>query len=419
MKKIYNFLCLALIGGMIASCSNDINNTADIIPEEVPSVSETRAFPEDDGAQTLTGLQPAEKLLKILKGADDQFSRRMANYGEPNRVQYNEIKTLADSLVKGAANDGIKYRRIFNWITENINYGNASNEPYDVYIYKKAICQGYANLLNLMLYTQGIPVINSNGYLNSNGFYGHAWNYVYLVNSWWLSDPTNSLDYKADLLSEYQDMFIPMSADGNFLENDVYAYNYTNENLNLNTVKVAEDAFVVPFSVTLNNGEKYQINSFNPTTNLPENVTEVYIGKNIISLGADGTYGLRNHAPNVEAAHVDPANKYLESYEGVVYQAYNDEPLYIPTAMKVLYLKPTANGIVGKNFVYNHPNVEELYIPEGTKSLENWAVENCPNLKVAYLPLDTEYTNESFVKVHANFQVVRMDMTGIKDAIAD
>lgn len=421
MKKIYYILSLALATGFMASCSNDLNGTDELLPNdktELPEFNDTRAFPQDDGAKALSG-QPAEKLYNILLGSDSAFSRRMARYDRISNFQYEEIKEFTDTLVKGRTTDAQKYRVIYNWVRTNVKYGNASNEPYDVFCNKMAICQGYANLLNLMLYTQGIPVINVNGYVNSGGFYGHAWNYVYFSNQWWLSDPTNSIEYKAAELDKYKEMFIPLSADGNFLENDQYAYNYTGEKLNLNSVNVADDAFVVPFSVTLTNGEKYQISSFNPTTDLPANVKEIYIGKNIISLGQDGTYGLREHAPSIEAAHVDPANTTLCSYEGVVYESWNDAPLYVPNAMKVVYLKPTTNGIVGKNFLYNLNNVEEVYIPEGTTALENWAVENCPNLKVAYLPLATEYTEQSFVGVHPDFKVVRMDMTGIKDVIAD
>ena len=47
-------------------------------------------------------------------------------------------------------------------------------------------------------------------------------------------------------------------------------------------------------------------------------------------------------------------------------------------------------------------------------------MEKCPILKVAYLPLNPEYNEENtFVEVPPDFKVVRMDMTGIKDVIAD
>jgi hypothetical protein len=180
---------------------------------------------------------------------------------------------------------------------------------------------------------------------------------------------------------------------------------------------MADNAFVVPYSMTLNNGDKVKITSFCPTQDMPENVTEIYIGKNIISLGRDNTIGLRDFGKNIEAAYVDPENKKLSSYCGVVYDNDMSEPLYIPTGMTRMVLKPFET--VGKNYVYNHPNIEELHILEGTKKLENWAVEKCPNLKVAYIPLDTELDENAFVDFHPEFQIIRQDQTGIKDVIAD
>ena len=93
------------------------------------------------------------------------------------------------------------------------------------------------------------------------------------------------------------------------------------------------------------------------------------------------------------------------------------EPLYIPTAMTRMTLRPTQT--VGKNFIYNHPNLEELHFMEGTQNIEAWAVENCPNLKYVYIPLQTKYDENAFMKVHPEFQVIRQDQTGIRDVLAD
>ena len=421
MKKNYYILSLALATGLLASCSNDINGTGDIIPNESteqPVTNLTRAFPEDDGAKSLPGM-PAEKLLHILKGCDSTFYQRMGNFQVPTEEQLKEIKDFTDELVKDAPTVARVYRLIYNYVSQNVKYadGYVSNEPYDVFKNKKAVCQGYANLLNVMLHTQGIPVINANGWLNNGAFMGHAWNYAYFSGAWRLSDPTNSDEYKAEELSTYQQMFIPVSADGNFLETELYSYNYDKEKLNLNAVNMAEDAFVVPFSVTLNNGEKYRIDCFSPTKDLPENVKEIYIGKNIISLGQDGIYGLKTHAPNVEEAHVDPENQVLKSYKGVVYDKYSTSPLYIPSAKLCVELIPAE--VYGKETMTGHKNVLEVIFPAGTKKIEAWAVENCPNLLAAYIPVGTEVDEKAFTGCHTDFQIIWEDQTGIKDVIAD
>ena len=422
MKKIYYVLSLFLASGLFVACSNDLNGTDDIVPADQQTsvnLKPTRSFPKDDGAVVLTGT-PAEKILCILNGADKAFSARMGNYTHPNDEEYAEIKAFADSLVEGASSETVKWRRIFNWVVENVKYGQADNNPYPVFINRKGVCQGYSNLLSVMLISQGIPVVSVNGFVNWTTYYGHAWNYAFCGGVWRLSDATNDIEYKAEeKIGEYKDLFIPVSADGNFIETDNYTYKYEDAKINLNTVKFSEDALVVPFSVAMADGNKYQIDMFSPSEDLPENITEVYLGKNIQSLGYGGIIGLRDHGKNIAAVHVDPENPYLESYEGVIYQAYNDEPYFIPAAMETVYLKPTFNGVIGKNFLYNHPGVLEVYIPEGTTSVESWAVENCPELLVAYIPVGTEVAENAFVGCHTDFQIIWLDQTGIGDVLAD
>lgn len=425
MKKIYYILPLALAAGMFSSCSNDLAGTEEMLPIEnvqKPESDITRAFPEDDGAKALSGM-PAEKLWALLPGADSTFATTATAYGEMTTGMYNEIKEFADGLLANEKNPSVAriHRVLFDWIVKNVKYadGYCSNEPYDVFTTKKAVCQGYANLLSVMARTQGLHIITVNGYMNhNNSFFGHAWNYVQLNNGdWWVSDPTNGILVKGEKLEEYKNQFLPIDVVGNIYENELIAVNFAKESLNLNEVKLAEESFVVPFSVTLNDGKKHQITSFSPKVDLPETIKEIYLGSNIQSLGGDGTYGLRDHAPFVEAAYVDPNNKFLESHNGIVYQVYNDEPVYIPTAMKSVTLKFTET--IGKNYLYNHQGVEEFHVPAGTKKLEDWAVEKCPNLKVAYIPVDTEVSEKAFVDCHPDFQIIRQDQTGIKDIIAD
>lgn len=419
MKKIYYILSLALATGFMASCSNDLNGTDELLPTdqtEVFNPTATRAFPEDDGAKPLPG-EPAQQLYTLLGCVDSSFTHNFM-FDMP-KAQYEEIKEKADELVEGKTTTMAKYRAIFNWIKTNIKYNdtnnpNYSNEPYEVFINKICICQGYANLLNVMLYSQNIPVINTNGYYRGMG---HAWNYVYHTRKWYLSDPTGGSDREANEYSSYQLEYIPVSCPGNVLVTDEFAFNYSEQALNLNEVISAPDAMAVPFSATFSNGKKYMVTSFNPTVDLPSNVREIYFGTNIKSLGIDNTIGLREHAPSVEAAYVDEANTELQSHAGVVYYKKDNVPLYIPAAMTKVSLLPTE--VMDKEHVVRHNGIEELYVAEGTKKIEDWAVENCPNLKVAYVPTYTEISENAFTGVHESFQIIRQDMTGIKDVIAD
>lgn len=422
MRKFYYIVSLAMTAGLFAGCSNDTAGTEEIIPQETVDGSinnATRAFPEDDGAKKLNS-KPATRFWQILQGVDESFPFRRAGYQIEDH-QYREIKQFTDELMveKNATTETEKYRAIWNWIAQNVEYNNDlnpayGNDPYEVFINKRCVCQGYANILNVMLYSQDIAVININGILQ--GYGGHAWNYACIDGTWQVCDPTNGGEFKAAEVYSYWEWLIPYSADGNFLETPEYAYNYTECHLNLNVVKQADDAMTVPFGVTLNDGKRYQVSAFSPSEPLPDNVRELYIGTNIESLG-EAYIGLKEYGPNVEVAYVDPNNKKLQSYEGVVYKKGSEEPLYIPAAMKVLKLQPV--DVVGKNFVYDHAGIEEITIADGTKRMEAWAVEQCPNLKVAYVPIDTELDEKAFTDVHPDFQIIRQDHTGIKNIWAD
>lgn len=421
MKKAYHIVLLVMAAGCFVGCSNDTSGIDEVVPTETTGNASddlTRNFPLDNGAEELKGSE-AEKFWQILQGVDDEFPRMQASY-KITLAQYSEIKDFTDELLEGRTTESQKYRAIWLWITKNIKYNTEydpgfSNEPYDVFINKKCICQGYANLMNVMAHTQGIDVINVNGFLSTIG--GHAWNYVRHGGKWWLSDPTNGIEHKAENISDYKDMYIPYSADGNFLETPEYAYNFTGASINLNVVKEAEDAMMVPFSITLNNESRYRVTSFSPSESLPDNVREIYIGSNIVSLSNNNIVGLKDNAPNVNAAYVDPTNQTLHSYAGVVYRRDMEEPLYIPAAMKTIELMPLE--VIGKNHIFDHKGIEEVIIANGTKRLEAWAVEKCPNLKVAYVPIDTELDENAFADVHPDFQIIRQNQTGIKDILAD
>lgn len=420
MKKTYHIVLLAIVAGWFASCSNEATGIDEIVSTKTAgdaSSDLTPDFPSDNGAEELKGNQ-SERFWKILQGADEEFARKQPRY-EISTSEYLEIKDFTDALVEGKTTDTEKYNAIWQWIRENIkpNYDHNpafSNDPYAVFVNKMCVCQGYANLMNVMARSQGIEVINVNGFL---GYEGHAWNYVRHGGEWWLSDPTQGTQYKAANLSTYSSRYTPISAEGDFLETPEYAYNFTESTVNLNVVREAEDAMVVPFSVTLNNGSCYRVTLFSPSEPLPDNVREIYIGTNITSLSISGLVGLEKNAPSVEAVYVDPNNKALYSYAGVVYSRDFVEPVYIPAAMTRIELMPLE--VIGKNHIFRHDGIEEVVVAEGTKRIEAWAVEKCPNLRVAYVPMDTELDEKAFTDVHPDFHIVRQDQTGIKNVYAN
>lgn len=423
MRKIYYIVSLALAASLFSGCNNDTSGIEDIDSSEIAGNglgNISKAFPQDDGAEELQGSE-AEMFWLILQGVDEDFPKRLAGY-QITDEQFQEIKEFTDKMLEedGRVTESQKYRGIWNWMGKNIKYNwdldpYYSNEPYDVFINKKCICQGYANLLSVMLHTQGIDVLNVNGMLNPEG--GHAWNYVRHGGRWWVSDRTNGFEFKAEETSKYENRLIVYSADGNFLKTADYEYNFTDRLLNLNVVHNADDVMMVPFSVTLNNGKQYRVTAFCPSEPLPANVREIYIGANIKNLRLNSTVGLSEFAPNVRAAYVDPANETLYSYEGVVYSHNLEEPLYVPAALKIMRLMP--EKVIGKNYVFDHSGMEEVIVANGTETIEAWAFEKCPNLQVAYVPIGTNVDENAFSDVHPDFKIIRQEQTGIKDILAD
>ena len=374
----------------------------------------TRAdFPEDDGSPKATGTIP-QIAARLLLNADVAFCTDTLGHMDITDEQFNEIKTFTSSLVTGCKSDKERYQACFDWITKNIKYGHqypdgsyVDNNPYPVFTTKYAVCQGYANLLFTMLRSQGVPVLVTNGYANPYG--GHAWNYVYCDNAWWVSDPTNGGSWGIKAFGSYTHLW-PYSFDAILYAEQGCKFNYAWRHHNVCAIEDTDESeFVIPFSV-----KGYQVTSFNPSFMLPASIKDIYLGKNIESLGEESEIiGLKLYAPNVENIHVDPANTYLASYMGAVYRKNGSEyQLYvIPAGMKCLEMMPTET--IYKNMVCYQDNLEVVIIAPGTKKIENWAFEQCPNLKIAYVPEDVQIATKAFADVHPDFQIIRGDFTNI------
>ena len=338
--------------------------------------------------------------------------------------QYDEIKTFTDNLVSGMKTQYQIYEKCYNWVRTNVKYasGYVDNEPYSVFTTKSAICQGYANLLHVMLHTQGVPAMVVNGYMQS-GIYdgmlsglGHAWNYVNCDGKWYVSDPTNSEQFEMSKLNTYKTWLEPTSMDVVLFKEDDCWINFNEAFLNICKVVTDKNVFVAPYST---NG--YKITCFNPLEEVPSNVREIYIGENIETLG-EGVIGLKDKAPSVEFVAVDPDNKCFVSHAGTVFystgykptdvykQINLNVPAYIPAKLKRLELKAVdnnASGVTyGKMTVSGHKGIEEIVFPKETKSIEGGAIEKCPNLKVAYIPAGVTVSKSAFTGVHADFEIV-------------
>lgn len=130
---------------------------------------------------------------------------------------------LAEDLTKNLSTDVEKFRSIFRWISDNIDYdlGLAAESKAKqqalrykrkkllawrerfgkkierkLYFQQLTICEGYASLLERMSNHVGIACEKITGYARTpeqkigHGKINHAWNAVKLNNKWYLCDPT-------------------------------------------------------------------------------------------------------------------------------------------------------------------------------------------------------------------------------------
>ena len=394
----------ALAALLLVSCSNDNSDflsTPGVVAPEEPTRS---LFPEDDGAPRLSGTfaEQAQTLLAQVNVAECTDTMGRINI---TPEQYAEIKAFTDDLVAECTSQFAAARKCYTWVCENIKYDYTDNDPYPVFKNRTGICQGYSNLLFVMLHSQGIPSLITNGYLNSVG--GHAWNYVYCADKWYVADATNKGFYSTSRIDDFKNTLMPYSFDAVLYKENGCWFDYNERQLNICKVESDESIFTVPFSV-----KGIRVTSFNPSIDLPSNIREVYIGKNIETLG-ENSVGLVNKAPGVEYIHVDPENESLASYLGAVYlKSGSDYQLYvIPQAMKCLEMMPVET--IYKNTVYRHNGMEVVIIPPGTKYIEDWAFEFCPNLKIAYIPDGVSVAKNAFSGVHPDFVIIRGDYTNI------
>ena len=422
MKK--KFLLLPFVAAALSFTACSENELGFDIPSVDQQVGvETRAqFAEDDGSKVMSAAAHINAKNLLKKVPADYMKEMTDTLGRADITpeQYTEIQAFAQELTSGLTTNKAKYDACFKWITSNVKYayeypsgGPVDNNPYPVFTKKYAVCQGYANLLFIMMHSLDIPAFVCNGIVNlPSVFGGHAWNYVYCDTKWYVSDPTNGGSWLIDATSSYSHLQ-PSSFDVVLSKENGVWVGLNEYQLNVCHVESADDIFVVPFSA---NG--YQITSFNPSMPLPANIKQVNLGKNITSLG-ENYLGLAHYAPNLEYVEVDPENTIFTGYLGTVYRNVGSEYqlTLIPVGMKCVELMPMET--IYKNTVYDHSGAEVLIVAPGTKKIEAWGIEKCPNLQIAFVPEDVEVDKNAFADVHSSFMIIRGDYTNIPEIRED
>lgn len=399
MKKTLPIFCALLCAGALLSCSTQMDDMQLTAPTDQVAAGDAvsdQFFPVEDGAVQLSG-EYHERALKLLQAGDSKQGLSLYDTKITDE-QYQEIKTFTDDLVKGLTTQKEIHDKIFSWVNTNVKYQESDNDAYAVFKNKTAICQGYSNLLKVMLISQGIPAVSANGFAWSQG---HAWIYSCLDGAWYLSDATNNIIKEASNISACKE-FIPYFLEWAVYEDDKCLIEFSGGELTLVKVKSGDTKFTVPYSA-----KGFVLTAFNPESDMPESIKEVYIGKNIVSISYQGLTGLKTYGKFIEQIHVDPANPKFEEYEGVIYlkQGDTNTPHYIPNQMKRIVLKPAK--IYSKGVIVGHQGVEEIVFPEGVEYITDYAIEACPNLKRVYIPENAEISRKALYGMGQTIEIIR------------
>lgn len=152
-------------------------------------------------------------LLLLTIDLYSQIDVKNFDYSKADSVALNfpkgKYKSYADVsfyLTHDLESEHEKFRAIFRWITDNIqySYSNRTSDPNKVLKKGKAVCAGYSALLEAMCKSIGLKCITINGYSKTTVSdinkdltrIDHAWNAIDLYGAWYLVDATWAWGYK-------------------------------------------------------------------------------------------------------------------------------------------------------------------------------------------------------------------------------
>ena len=138
------------------------------------------------------------------------------------KKKYKTVSDVAKILAQDLSTEHEKFRAIFRWITDNIEYNKTAQNVVDadkVVRKNKAVCQGFSNLLKEMCAAVNIPCESITGFTKTEiadinrplKKTDHAWNSVNLYGKWYLVDVTwatskmNVINHK--FMKEFDDYY--------------------------------------------------------------------------------------------------------------------------------------------------------------------------------------------------------------------
>ena len=334
--------------------------------------------------------------------------------------QYQTIREFTLDLTSKYTSTKDKITAIYQWakdtsqkasVGEDAPADLGDNDPYKVFKEKTGVCQGKANLCKTMLAAIDVPCIIAHGYWETEG---HAWDFVLCDGTWGIVDASMwqiSLDDPSNISSHYK----TDSLEAVLYEKDGFEFTYYLGGIGVVGYTGNADRLEIPASCNghsvVSIAAENQIYYEHPFQNT--------IAKELV-LPATLQYGIylsdyeirSFSSQSLESIVVDENNPVFASYDGILYSKDFSRIYSVPAGISEVTLKPME--VMEKNTLVNLPNLRILKISEGTNTLEEDAVESCPNLEKVYIPdsvtaiayeENNGYVYEAFTKCPDNFVV--------------
>ena len=306
--------------------------------------------------------------------------------------QYQTIRAFTLDLTKKYSSTKDKITAIYQWakdislkasVGEDAPADLEENDPYKVFKEKTGVCQGKANLCKTMLAAIDVPCIIAHGYWEAEG---HAWDFVLCDGKWGIVDASMeqiSLDDPSDISPHYKTdnlESVLYKKDGfefTYYLGGIGVVGYTG---NADCLEIPDNCNGRPVVSIAAENQIYYEHSLQDTTAkklvLPATVQYgIYLSE----------YEIRSFtSKSLEFISADENNPAFASYDGILYSKDFSRIYSIPANISEITLKPIE--IMEKNTLTSLPNLRTLKIGEGTKELQEDAIENCGHLEKVYIP---------------------------------
>ncbi len=216
MRKVFNAaIFLTIFAYSIHYFYNKNEHFKNFVTEKIEQV---KSFTVEDSLalNDQTKPKPKTNIQKVAKKIPPDEFYKLDLYAKNTPEKYEEDEeTLAKYLIEPAKTDLEKVRVLFSWITSHVEYDDYAYNSgvYPEYsaenvIYrKKAICEGYSNLLKALCDEAGLESEKVIGYAKGYGYKvghkfketDHAWNVVKIDGNWRLFDATWASGYADNL----------------------------------------------------------------------------------------------------------------------------------------------------------------------------------------------------------------------------